>query len=135
MSSTNRLNARHAFQRAFLETRGELLQAILKLRMEMIQFPKVVNTPPAELPRTCTAAHASYSAHTGLWLDSQREREACPLCKAATASYWARDAWKKGRGETIAKLHYRLDTYHRARRNYWAAGGHTDCFQRQRATI
>jgi len=126
MSSPNRNQARAAFGKALEEARGELNKQILKLRMDMIQYPHDGNYEPfySEYER-CPAEHANSARPSSEWLDDQQKRDACPRCKAISERYWRRDSWKKGRGATIQTLKYRIDTYKRARRNYWAAGGHT----------
>ena len=60
MSSPNRNQARAAFGKALEEARGELNKQILKLRMDMIQYPHDGNYEPfySEYER-CPAEHAN----------------------------------------------------------------------------
>jgi hypothetical protein len=124
MPSPNRARAKTAFHDAFQAERAALLNALHDLRMDMLRYPATLNTEPQEAP-SCEAPHARGSQTIDEWHVSQVDREACPTCKAATASYWAREAWRKTRGDRIRSLRYCLTKYRNARAIYWRSGGFT----------
>jgi hypothetical protein len=117
ITTRNRQAALKEFSRAQSEAWNALESALLKLRMDMIAYPKMVNVEPLEIPRLPKCEEMTKET----WDTYNTHQKQCGHCKAVSARYWLREDWRKGRGALLANVRYCLRAYRQARRNVWRA--------------
>jgi hypothetical protein len=119
--SLNRRAALQEFVANYVDAKRRVHDALAVLRMDMVRYPLISKTEPPEIEMLLACREAAKRAY-----DAFKEHEQnCTHCKARTKNYWARETWKKGRGESINKVRFALSDYRCARAAYWRAGGHT----------
>lgn len=115
--TTNRRLACKAFYSAYVDSQRKASEALLKLRMSMIEYPDIGNVEPPKAEVCDEWRRLARQSFAQL----ERHSAACAHCKAARDSYHRREAWTRGRGAVVGALRCALRDYKRARANYWRA--------------